>query len=136
MRDTIIKHKSKIAYLIVGGWNTLFGYGAFAFMYFLLSSRVHSTLILTISYVLSITNAFIGYKLFVFKTKGNILREYIRFYVVYGGAFLVNLALLPLFMNVMMLSAYLSQALITMLTVVGSYIFHNRFTFRFQNNED
>lgn len=129
MRDTIVKHKSKIAYLIVGGWNTLFGYGAFAILYFLLSGRVHSIVILTISYVLSITNAFFGYKVFVFKTKGGGLREYFRFYVVYGGAFLVNLVMLPLFMNVIKLNAYYSQALITMLTIAGSYVLHKRFTF-------
>jgi putative flippase GtrA len=130
MIDAIVKHKSKIAYLLVGGWNTFFGYGAFALLYYFLSSKTHSAVILTISYVISITNAFIGYKIFVFRTKGNILREYIRFYVVYGGAFLINLVLLPLCMNHLLLSAYVSQAFITMLTVVASYVFHSVYTFK------
>lgn len=129
MRDTIIKHKSKIAYLIVGGWNTLFGYGVFAFLYFLLSSKVHSAVILVISYVLSITNAFIGYKLFVFKTKGNLVREYLKFYVVYAGAFISNIIMLPVFMNVLRMNAYVSQAIVVMLTVMSSYVFHKKYTF-------
>jgi putative flippase GtrA len=114
---------------MVGGWNTVFGYGAFALLYYFLSGRIHPTIILTFSYILSITNAYIGYKIFVFKTKGNVLREYFRFYVVYGGAFLINLVLLPIFMNFLMLNAYLSQGLITIMTIVGSYILHKRYTF-------
>lgn len=136
MKDAIKKHKSKVIYLIVGGWNTLFGYGVFALLYYYLESKLHSTVILTISYFLSITNAFIGYKIFVFKSRGNILHEYFRFYVVYGGAFFVNLILLPVFMEVFAYDAYVSQAIITMMTIVGGYMLHNRFTFKRGHYED
>jgi putative flippase GtrA len=136
MKEVIIKHKSKVIYLMVGGWNTLFGYGVFALLYYYLEHKLHSTVILTISYFLSITNAFIGYKVFVFKSNGNILHEYFRFYVVYGGAFIVNLVLLPVFMEVFKYDAYVSQAIITMLTIVGSYMLHNRFTFKRGDNEN
>lgn len=136
MKDLFIKHRSKVAYLLVGGWNTLFGYGSFALLYMFFSGRLHPVVILTISYVLSITNAFIGYKMFVFRTKGNILLEYLRFYVVYGVSFAINLILLPVFMNLILLDAYASQALIMILTVIGSYIFHKRFTFRTHGDED
>jgi putative flippase GtrA len=132
MRETIVKHRAKIIYLVVGGWNTLFGYCSFALLYYLFSGKIHATYILTLSYVLSISNAYAGYKIFVFRTKGNILREYFRFYFIYGGAFVVNLLLLPVLMNVLLLSAYVSQAAITMFTVVGSYVFHKKFTFKVQ----
>jgi len=32
MKAVIDRHRSKILYLIVGGWNTVFGYGAFALL--------------------------------------------------------------------------------------------------------
>ena len=135
MKAVIDRHRSKILYLIVGGWNTVFGFGAFALLYHLCSDWIHTTVILTFSYILSITNAYICYKIFVFKTKGGVIREYFRFYVVYGGAFMINLVLLPVLMNVLILSAYMSQALITIMTIVGSYIMHKRFTFNRLRNE-
>jgi putative flippase GtrA len=136
MKVVIDRYRSKILYLLVGGWNTVFGYGAFALLYYFLSGFIHATIILTLCYILSITNAYIGYKIFVFKTKGNVLREYFRFYVVYGGAFLINLILLPVFMSYLILSAYVSQAMITMMTIVGSYILHKKFTFRKKNKNN
>jgi len=129
MREVIKTHRTKITYLIVGGWNTLFGYASFSIIYFFLSQRLNPTVILTISYVLSITNAFIGYKVFVFRTRGNVLREYLRFYVVYGGAYVANLILLPVLMRALLLNVYIAQGLIVFLTVITSYIFHKRFTF-------
>ncbi|NTW52389.1 MAG: GtrA family protein [Chlorobiaceae bacterium] len=136
MKTVIKEHRSKIIYLVVGGWNTLFGYGAFSILYLLLSHSLNSTLILTISYVLAITNAYIGYKVFVFRTKGNVLKEYLRFYVVYGGAYVANIILLPLLMRVFLLNAYVSQALIVILSVISSYIFHKRFTFKMHEHTE
>lgn len=130
MRQFVRQHRTKIVYLVVGGWNTLFGYGAFAVLYLYLSSTVPPVAILTASYVLGITNAYVGYKLFVFRTKGNVLREYLRLYVVYGGAYVANLALLPLLMGVLRLNAYVAQGIIVLLTVIGSFVLHKRFTFR------
>lgn len=130
MKRFVTKHEQKIRYLIVGGWNTFFGYAVFAALYFWLAGSIHYLVILSISYILSITNAYIGYKFFVFRTKGNIVREYLRFYIVYGAAFLVNLAVLPLLVEIGDLNMYISQALVTMLTIIGSYILHKNFSFK------
>lgn len=130
MKRFVTKHEQKIRYLIVGGWNTVFGYAVFAALYFWLAGSIHYLVILSISYVLSITNAYIGYKLFVFRSKGNIVREYLRFYVVYGAVFLVNLAVLPLLVEIGDLNMYISQALVTMLTIIGSYVLHKNFSFK------
>ncbi len=136
MREVIMKHRTKITYLIVGGWNTLFGYASFSIFYFFLSQRFNSTVILTISYVLSITNAFIGYKALVFRTRGNVLKEYMRFYVIYGGAYVANLILLPVLMGILLLNVYIAQGLIVFLTVISSYIFHKRFTFKMHEHKE
>lgn len=132
MKQFLIAHEQKIRYLIIGGWNTVFGYGVFAALYFWLEGLIHYLIILSISYVLSITNAYIGYKLFVFRTRGNILREYLRFYVVYGAAFLVNLATLPLFVEILKLNMYVAQAIVTIITILGSYVLHKNFSFKDQ----
>jgi putative flippase GtrA len=130
MKQFITKHEQKIRYLMIGGWNTVFGYGVFAGLYFWLSNSVHYLFILSLSYIISITNAYIGYKLFVFKTRGNILREYFRFYLVYGVSFIFNLATLSLFVETLNFNMYVAQAIVTLITILGSYMLHKNFSFK------
>jgi putative flippase GtrA len=130
MKQFITKHEQKIRYLMIGGWNTVFGYGVFAGLYFWLSNSVHYLFILSLSYIISITNAYIGYKLFVFKTRGNILREYFRFYLVYGVSFIFNLAMLPLFVETLRINMYVAQAIVTLITILASYVLHKNFSFK------
>ena len=85
-------------YLLVGLWNTAFGYGTYAGLTALLTPRMaHAYIVASlIGNLLAITSAFIAYKWFVFKTKGNYLREWLRCVAVYGGAALLGTLLLPI----------------------------------------
>src|ERR1035437_8903670 len=67
-------------YLLVGTWNTLFGYGTFALFTAVLNPFVPHSYILAslLSSLLNITVAYLGYKWFVFKTRGHYLREWMR----------------------------------------------------------
>ncbi len=125
-------------YLIVGAWNTLFGYGLFVLFTYLLTGIVPFAYMLAcvLSNVLAITVAYLGYKVFVFKTKGNYLREYLRCYLVYGTAFLVNLAMLPMLVILLELvvrprayAPYIAGAVLTAGTVVLSFIGHRQYSF-------
>jgi putative flippase GtrA len=126
-----------VRYLIVGVWNTLFGYSLFALFTWLLTGVVPMAYMLAcvLSNAIAITVAFLGYKWFVFKTKGNYLREYLRCWVVYGTAFLVNLALLPvlvvLFETIVkpQASPYIAGAVLTAGTVLLSFVGHRQYSF-------
>jgi putative flippase GtrA len=129
MRKLYRQHREKINYLLVGGWNTVFGYFVFAGLYFLLHQDLHYMVLFIISNIISITNAYIGYKVFVFKTKGNYLKEYLRFYVVYGAAMALNLVLLPLAVELFRLSPVIAQGGLVFVNVLFSYVGHKRYSF-------
>jgi len=114
----------------VGGWNTLFGYACGVGLYLWLSPRLHIGLIGAIANVIAITMSFTTYKLFVFKTRGGWLQEYMKSYVVYGAAALFSIASLWVFVDLMGISIWIGQALAIGLTVVVSYFGHAWFTFR------
>jgi len=120
----------KVRYLLAGGWNTVFGYGAFASLYFLFHRHCNYLILAVIANILAITMAYATYKCIVFRTKGNILREYLRFYGVYGANALVGLALLSIFVDLFHLSPYLAPLLTTFITVVISYFGHKHFSFK------
>jgi putative flippase GtrA len=88
-------------YLLVGLWNTAFGYLTYAVLTWVLSRHVAFGYMYAavLSNFIAISVAFLGYKWFVFKTHGNYLREWLRCFVVYGAAALPGLLLLPLVVN-------------------------------------
>lgn len=107
----------------------VFGYFIFVLLYYLLATRVHYVILLALSNVLSITNAYIGYKVFVFKTKGNYWLEYSRFYIIYGSALLLNFIFLPLCVEYLMISPPVAQGGLMFISVIFSYYGHKKMSF-------
>jgi putative flippase GtrA len=119
-----------LRFLVVGAWNTGSGYLAFALLYYLFSSHVHYLVILAATVVVNVTNAYLCYKFIVFRTRGNYVREYLRFYAVYAVPIGAGFVLLPFAIEVLKLNAYLAQALVTLLLAVVSYLGHKHISFR------
>jgi putative flippase GtrA len=126
-------------YLVVGAWNTLFGYGSFAFFTAVLNNKIPHSYILAsvISSLLNISVSFFGYKWFVFKTKGNYLREWIRCVAVYSGGILFGVLMLPILVALIRRNTrffaeapYIAGALLTGFMVLYSFLGHKKFSFR------
>ena len=117
-------------YLLVGIFNTVFGYALSLLVYHFLQNDLSIVVIGIMINVISITVAFLGYKLFVFKTSGNWLNEYLRCYVTYGLSAVLGIALIWLFVEQWGWIFWFSQGLIIILSTVISYFMHRHFTFR------
>ncbi|MBR4676191.1 MAG: GtrA family protein [Victivallales bacterium] len=124
-----------LAYLAVGGWNTLFGMLLYSIGYWLWGKQVHYLLLAILVNIIAITNAFLCYKFLVFKTKGNWLREYLRCYIVYGGGCLISMALLWLLKEFLNMNPVVANALATLIVVICSYFGHKYFSFRKHTKE-
>lgn len=125
-------------YLIVGLCNTAFGYGTYAALTALLTPHIPFAYVLAglISGVLNITFSFLNYKWFVFKTKGNYLREWSRCIVVYGGSMLLGTAILPLtvfllrhFTPANQSAPYIAGAIGTGIGAMAGFFGHKNFSF-------
>jgi putative flippase GtrA len=128
-----------LRYLITGVWNTLFGYGTFALFTALLTPLGRQSYLLAVipSALINITVSFLGYKWFVFKTKGNYLREWSRCVAVYSTSIALNMALLPVFVFILRhylgyerQAPYIAGALLTVFTVILSFFGHKHISFR------
>jgi len=87
-----------VRYLCVGAFNTVFGYGTYVVVLtllnaFLPSGFLYLTVVLAslLSTPLNITVAYLGYKFFVFRTKGNYLGEWLKCFAVYGTGMIPGL---------------------------------------------
>jgi len=124
-----ILRSDKVRYLIAGGWNTLFGYFVGVALFLGLTGIMHTAAIAFIANCMGILMSFSIYKLFVFKTRGNWIREFIKACLVYGNMALVSIVLVWVCVDILQLNIWISQALTLILTVFISYFGHKKFTF-------
>jgi len=124
-------HETKVRFLAAGVLNTGFGLAIFPILMWTIGRRgIHYLVVLVISQILSVTIAFITNKYLVFRTRGNHLAEYGRFSLFYASYFLVNLAVLPLLVEVVHVNPIIAQISFSLAVMVTSYFWHSRITFR------
>ncbi len=119
----------KTRYLIAGIWNSIFGYSIGLILYESFSLRFHIIMISVIANILAISVAFLTYKMFVFKTQGNWVSEYMKCYLVYGGTAVLGTILIWVFVDFFKWPFWISQGIVMTITMVVSYSIHRIFTF-------
>jgi putative flippase GtrA len=124
------RRREQVLYLVVGGWNTVFGYGAWALLQYLLGDHLHYLVVVVLAWPIAVLNAYLGYRYLVFRSRGPVLRELPRFSLVYLATLVVNLALLPVALHMLAFNIYVVQALFAVGVVVCSYLGHKYFSFR------
>jgi putative flippase GtrA len=120
-----------LRFVIVGAWNTLFGYAAFAGFYYLTRRlEVHYLWAVLPAHVAAVLNAYLCQRWIVFGTHGPFFTTLLRFSAVYWIFFAVNVPLLPLLVQGLELHPLLAQGLLVAANAGLSYLAHDRFTFR------
>lgn len=122
-----------LRFLLVGGYNTVFGYIIFSALYYVLKNDIHYSVILFISYFIGILNNFIVFKIFVFNTKGNWLKECISTYISYMALYPINALLLYIAIDVYDLSAYVGQGISVIIMPIITYFVLKIFAFNNKN---
>ena len=125
-----------LRFLIVGAWNFVFGYFAFAGLYWVMNGRWPDWLISTVAAVLGITVSFITHRFITYRSHGCWWREYLRFYVVYGGQSILNVFLIWILVTQLKLNAYIVQLAISVTLTVVSYWAHKYYSFKQPNNDE
>ena len=122
-------HREKILYLVVGAWNTLVQYAVFSVCWFLLHQHLHPDLVLLVAYLIASVNGFLGFRYIVFRSRGHVFIEYLKFQVVYLPLLMVNMVVLPVLLAYTPLNAYVVQALFAAFAVVAGYLGNRYFAF-------
>jgi putative flippase GtrA len=133
-----LRNPQVLRFLLVGGLNTLFGYGCFAFFTMLLTPLMAYGYVVAslLANLLSISFSFLGYKWFVFKTKGNYLREWIRCVGVYATSMVLSTAALPFAVALIRRqnehrqhAQYIAGGIVLVFSIILSFSGHRRITF-------
>lgn len=86
--------------------------------------------VLIFSQIICITFSFVSNKYFVFQTKGNIKREYPKFFAFYGIYFVLNLICLPAMVELFAVNPMIAQTLFSIAIIASSYYWHSTITFK------
>ena len=126
-----LKYGKKIRFLIAGAVNTAVGLAVYPLLYLIFEPMGMGYIqVLIIAQVLCISFSFASNKYFVFKTKGNLKKEYLKFFAFHGFYFALNLVCLPLLVESLKINPIISQTGFAIAVIVTSYFWHNSVTFR------
>ena len=121
--------KTTTRYLLVGIWNSVFGVGIFLILSLSLP-KLSDSLILLISYLVSIVQAHFMQRKFVWSSTERYMQELVRFSGAYISQFVANLVLLQIFVRFIGLNRSVSQVIIVLLLTVVMFFVNKNGVFR------
>jgi putative flippase GtrA len=133
-----------VRFLMVGGFNTAFSLALYSGCVIVFGRMLPShgkpliaDLAFAISTPISITVAFLCYKHFVFRTKGNYLKEWLRCFAVYSVSFPMGLIILPTATHLLEritpsrpYAPFLAGLVNSLVIACYSYFAHKKFSFK------
>lgn len=130
-------HDQRMAFLVVGGINTIVGFAIFVacsetvghFVDRRFGTIAGSLVTVSISHVLAVLFAFVMHRRFVFRVRGHVLRDLARFESVYLTTFGINAVGLTVLVE-LGLHRIPAQAIIWLPTLLLNYVGHRYFSFR------
>jgi len=129
--------KLKVRFVMVGIWNTIFGYMVFfildTFFEDIFTKRYFAYMsAMILGQIVATINAFVLHKYVTFKSevKGKgIIPEFFRFCMTYVFTFSLGLVLLPFFVEIVHLHPRIAAAIVILICTLISYVGHSRFSF-------
>lgn len=120
----------RLLFLLVGGINTAFSTALFVVLVFAFGKGVPSVVSLCISWTTSLILVFFAYRLLVFRVKGHLWLDFVRFAGTNIVALLINILALTLLADVIGLPPIPVQIGIICFIIVFNYFAHKHVSFR------
>lgn len=119
----------RMRFVAVGGWNTLVGYLVFLACHAWVGNEIGPLLTLIVSYLIAVPHSFATQRWLVFKAKGAIGWQFLRFLLANSSIFVANMVLLPLTVRLFEADPRTAQGILVVLLTVASYLAHKYFSF-------
>ena len=119
-----------VRFVLVGGVNSVFSFLVFAGLLAALQDHVHYLVVLVVTTAIGILEAYLLQRWITFRASGHWWADLARFSSVYLVAFIANLGLLPLLVEVVGVPVLAAQAIVMAVNAIGTYVAHRAFSFR------
>ena len=133
----LTKYREQISYLFFGGLTTLISWGLYTLLYYVLFNQNLNVLSNIITEIVAITFAYVTNKLFVFRSKTqekkDFLKEILSFFALRAVSFFVNLGAMWLLVDVLFFEAWICKIVVNVVVIVLNYLFSKLFIFNKAN---
>ncbi len=123
------KLDDKIRFLIIGALNAAISYVIFAAALFIIGETYYQICV-ALQWGISSIFSYLNQKFFVFCTKGNYVKEYLKCCTTWLVSYLVNVIILEVLMKFVFKNAYIAQFISIFLVSVITYVLFKYFAFK------
>lgn len=120
---------TRLRFLLVGAWNSAFGYLCFAALHLLAGDALGAIGTIILAYSLSLPHAFLTQKYFVFRQHGEPWMQLVRFAIANSAVFAANLTVVPVALALSTLDPLVVQLVFVLISAVVSYVLHKHYSF-------
>lgn len=128
------KIPDKIRFLFIGGVNAAISYVIFAIAVYILGQE-HYQICVILQWTISSVFSYFNQKFFVFCTKGNYLKEYLKCCSTWAVSYFINVIILELLVRYAIKNVYVSQFISIFLVSVVTYVLFKYFAFRVKKSD-
>ena len=118
-----------VRFIIVGCTNAAISYLIFAIAVLLLGQG-HYQLCVALQWILSSFISYLNQKFFVFCTKGNYIKEYLKCCSTWVVSYLLNVIILEIFVRFITKNVYIAQFVALAVVSAATYLLFKLFAFR------
>ena len=122
----------KIRFLFVGGYNAAFSYVIYALAVHFLG-EAHYQLCVALQWAISSVFSFVNQKVFVFCTKGNWIKEYLKCCTTWVVSYFLNAIILELIVKYVSKNVYIDQLVSIFIVSIVTYVLFKYFAFKHKN---
>lgn len=123
----------KIRFLIIGAVNAAISYAIFAAALYLIGQNRYQICV-ALQWGISSIFSYLNQKFFVFCTKGNYVKEYLKCCTTWLVSYLINVLILEALMKFVLKNAYIAQFISIFLVSVITYVLFKYFAFKKPNS--
>lgn len=125
-----VVRRQEVAFAAVGVANTLLGMVMTVFWEAVLGRSWPPAVAVALAYAVSIVFAFVAHRRLVFRVRGHVVRDFVRFVLVNSGGLVLNMAGVQLAVGVLRLPETPATVFVMGLVAVAGYFGHRHFSFR------
>jgi putative flippase GtrA len=118
----------KIRFLFIGGVNAAISYIIFALSIFIFGQTYYQLCVI-LQWTISSFFSYLNQKFFVFCTKGNYLKEYLKCCSTWAVSYFINVIILEILIRKFAINVYLAQFISIFIVSVVTYVLFKYFAF-------
>lgn len=118
-----------IRFLIIGSINAAISYVIYALAVLILGETLYQLCVI-LQWVISSVISYLNQKFFVFCTKGDYLKEYLKCCSTWAVSYFLNVIILEIFVRFLIKNVYIAQFISLFIVSVATYVLFKFFAFK------